>query len=138
MEEVVKNLNLYASFFEEDKFVSKPAYSMSPITIQLANPEKVKIADKVEFQFSEKDSLVMIGTNKYPLNQFINTAYGNMRFSANKFQLNAPEKQLYLAIGEVIYEDFFQKVAIQLILSKYQVSLLVINMNQQEIVKWIA
>ena len=99
MEEVVKNLNLYVSFFEEDKFVSKPAYSMSPITIQLANPEKVKIADKVEFQFSEKDSLVMIGTNKYPLNQFINTAYGNMRFSANKFQLNAPEKQLYFTLS---------------------------------------
>ncbi len=98
MQEVVKNLNLYASFFEEDKFTSKPAYSSSPIIIQLANPEIVKIADKVEFQFSEKDSLVIIGTNKYPLNQFINTAYGNLRFLANKFQIQAPEKKLYFKL----------------------------------------
>ncbi|WP_448274696.1 element excision factor XisH family protein [Nostoc sp. DSM 114160] len=48
------------------------------------------------------------------------------------------EQELYLAIGEVIYEDFFQKVAIQLILAKYQVYLLVINMKKEEIVKWIS
>ncbi|MBN3911175.1 MAG: XisH family protein [Nostoc sp. NMS1] len=51
--------------------------------------------------------------------------------------LEYPEKQLYLAIGEIIYEDFFQKVAIKFILEKYQVSLLVVDMNKQEIVKWI-
>src|SRR5687767_8535380 len=100
MQEVVKNLKLYTSFFEKDKFNFKPAYSSSPIKIQLADPENIKpTTDKVEFQFSEKDSLVVIGTKKYPLNQFINTDYGLMRFSANK-QLNSrSDKQLYFTLS---------------------------------------
>nr|MDZ8036410.1 element excision factor XisH family protein [Nostoc sp. CreGUA01] len=52
--------------------------------------------------------------------------------------LEYPENELYLAIGEIIYEDFFQKVAIKFILEQYEVSLLVVDMNKQEIVKWIS
>lgn len=100
MQEVVKNLKLYASFFEKDKFSFKPAYSSSPIKIQVADPENIKpTTDKVEFQFSEKDSSVVIGTKKYPLNQFINTDYGLMRFSANKQLDTQSDKQLYFTLS---------------------------------------
>ena len=99
MQEVVKNLSLDVPIFEEDKFGSRSAYSTSPVMIQLADAEKVKLADKVEFQFFEKDSMVMIGSKKYPINQFVNTPYGNIRFAANKFQLTNTEKQLYFSIS---------------------------------------
>jgi hypothetical protein len=35
-----------------------------------------------------------------------------------------------------IYEKFFEQVAIELILQKYQVSLLVVDINKEEIIKW--
>ena len=100
MQEVVKNLKLYVSFFEEDKFGSKPAYSSSPIQIQLVDPDNIKIPEKVEFQFSEKDSVVIIGSNKYPLDQFINTDYGSMRFSINKLSTYTRSKnKLYFTLS---------------------------------------
>ena len=49
-----------------------------------------------------------------------------------------PEYKVFLAIGKNIYEKFFEQVAIQLILQKYQVSLLVIDINQEEVIKWIS
>ena len=100
MQEVVKNLKLYVSFFEEDKFGSKPAYSSSPIQIQLVDTDNIKIPEKVEFQFSEKDSVVIIGSNKYPLDQFINTDYGSMRFSINKLSTYTRSKnKLYFTLS---------------------------------------
>ncbi|OYD90662.1 XisH protein [Nostoc sp. 'Peltigera membranacea cyanobiont' 210A] len=68
----------------------------------------------------------------------LETALGQYLIYKAFLSLEYPEKQLYLAIGEIIYEDFFQKVAIKFILEKYQVSLLVVDMNKQEIVKWIS
>jgi hypothetical protein len=68
----------------------------------------------------------------------LETALGQYLIYKAFISLEYPEKQLYLAIGEIIYEDFFQKVAIQFIVTKYQMSLLVIDMNKQEIVKWIS
>ncbi|MBN3874382.1 XisH family protein [Nostoc sp. JL33] len=70
-----------------------------------------------------------------PMRDF-ETALGQYLIYKAFLSLENPEQELYLAIGEIIYEDFFQKVAIQLVVAKYQVSLLVIDMNKQEIIKW--
>ncbi|MBD2520539.1 XisH family protein [Nostoc sp. FACHB-973] len=75
--------------------------------------------------------------SRSPMRDF-ETALGQYLIYKAFLSLEHPEQELYLAIGEVIYEDFFQKLAIQLVLAKYQVSLLVINMNNEEIVKWIS
>ena len=75
--------------------------------------------------------------SRSPMRDF-ETALGQYLIYKAFLSLEYPEKQLYLAISEIIYEDFFPKVAIQLILIKYQVSLLVVDMNKQEIVKWIS
>ncbi|MEH2468400.1 XisH family protein [Nostoc sp.] len=75
--------------------------------------------------------------SRSPMRDF-ETALGQYLIYKALLSLEYPEKQLYLAIGEIIYEDFFQKFAIKFILSKYEVSLLVINMNKQEVVEWIS
>jgi len=98
MNEVVKNLHLYASFFEKDKFVQKSAYTSSPFQIEAAEPDKIKDEAKVEFQFNEKDSQVIIGPNKYPLNQFVNTEYGNLKFIPNKHFLAKTSKQVFFSL----------------------------------------
>ncbi|MFM7277502.1 MAG: element excision factor XisH family protein [Microcystis aeruginosa] len=40
-------------------------------------------------------------------------------------------------IGQEIYEKFFAQAAIQIILQKYQVLWLILDINQEEIVQWI-
>lgn len=68
----------------------------------------------------------------------LETALGQYLIYKVILSLEYSEKQLYLAISEIIYEYLFPKVAIKFILEQYQVSLLVVDMNKQEIVKWIS
>jgi tyrosine-protein kinase Etk/Wzc len=100
MYDVVKNLRLYASLFEEDKLAPKSAYTTSPIIIEAAKLDNLKPVKKVEFQFIEKDSQVVIGTKKYPINQFVSTDYGFLKFSPNKRQFNKAPKQLYFTLSD--------------------------------------
>lgn len=45
---------------------------------------------------------------------------------------------IYLAIGQAIYERFFQQKAIKFILQQYQVLLLVVDFKKEEVVEWIS
>lgn len=49
-----------------------------------------------------------------------------------------PERQLYLAIAEDVYQDFFQRPAIQEIITDQQINLIVFNPNLEEIIQWIS
>jgi hypothetical protein len=99
------------------------------------------IAGEKTIAASKEEKQIVIEIKSFlsrsPMRDF-ETALGQYLIYKAFLSIEHPEQELYLAIGEIIYEDFFQKVAIKLILGKYQVSLLVINMNQQEIVKWIS
>jgi capsular exopolysaccharide synthesis family protein len=98
MHQVVKNLHLYASLFEEEQLRPNSAYTTSPIIVEAANPDNVRQAEKVKFQFSAKDSQVVIGLNRYPMNVAVNTEYGLLTFKANKNQVSKPTGQLYFTL----------------------------------------
>ena len=99
MHQVVKNLHLYASLFEEDQLRPKSAYTTSPIIVEVAEPDNVRQADKVKFQFSAQDSQVVIGLKRYPMNQAVNTEYGVLVFKANKYKGGKPIGQLYFTLS---------------------------------------
>lgn len=48
-----------------------------------------------------------------------------------------PERQLYIAIPQETYEDFFQQKAIRFITQRANIPLLIVDMEQEEIVTWI-
>ena len=48
-----------------------------------------------------------------------------------------PERKLYLAISDTTHTVIADSKAIQFLLRKYQVSLLVVNLEQKEVVAWI-
>ncbi|MDM3862060.1 MAG: XisH family protein [Aphanizomenon gracile PMC644.10] len=73
--------------------------------------------------------------SRSPMREF-ETALGQYLIYQTFLSLTHPEYKVYLAIGEKIYEKFFEQVAIELILQKYQVSLLVVDINKEEIIKW--
>jgi hypothetical protein len=49
-----------------------------------------------------------------------------------------PDRTLYLAIAEDVYQDFFQRPAIQEIITDQQINLIVFNPNLEEIIQWIS
>lgn len=101
MESVVKNLDLYASFFESDDLIPKSAYTTSPIMIEALKPEELAPVEKIEFSYNDKDSLVSIGGNQYPLNRFVSTPWGQMRFRLNEHRRGNPTKPLYFTLNSV-------------------------------------
>lgn len=98
MQQVVNNLQLYVSLYEEDKLAPKSAYSTSPIMLEALRPEDIEPVKKVLFQYNAADSQVVIGTKKYPLNQVVETDYGKLKFRINEKQIKNPEKQLYFSL----------------------------------------
>jgi XisH protein len=48
-----------------------------------------------------------------------------------------PERKLYLAIPEDVYQDFFKRPAIADILSDYSINYLIFEPNQEVIIQWI-
>ncbi|BAY11505.1 XisH family protein [Calothrix sp. NIES-2098] len=74
--------------------------------------------------------------SRSPMRDF-ETALGQYLIYKALLTIDHPEQKLYLAIGQKIYEDFFQQVAIKFIVDKYQVLLLIIDLQQEEIIQWI-
>ncbi len=49
-----------------------------------------------------------------------------------------PERQLYLAVAQDVYQEFFQRPAIQDIITDHQISLLIFEPTSEEIIQWIS
>lgn len=48
----------------------------------------------------------------------------------------APERALFLAISDEVRDDFFNQAAIKVVIQEYEVKLLVVNLENEEIVEW--
>ncbi|GGA17603.1 XisH family protein [Okeania sp. KiyG1] len=63
-------------------------------------------------------------------------ALGQYILYRNLVNLTEPEYQIYLAIKDSIYENFFQRDSIQDITKINQLLLIVVDMEQEEILQW--
>jgi hypothetical protein len=48
-----------------------------------------------------------------------------------------PDRKLYVAISETAQKEFFKRKAIQLIIHKHKLPLIVVDLDKEEIVTWI-
>lgn len=83
LNQVVRRLNLYAPVFQEGKWRDASAYAISPIKIELQNPDSLTEANKINFDYDKLREQVKLNKQIYPLNQWIITPWGKLRFSAN-------------------------------------------------------
>jgi len=83
MVNVVKSLNLYAPVYEKGNFIPHTAYQISPIVIKVANPDSIMEQQKIPFSYNEKSKQVVIRNSSYPLNSFVKTEYGELKFEQN-------------------------------------------------------
>jgi len=102
MERVVKSLHLYAPVSQEGKLKPGDAYDLSPILVEARNPDSIQEVLKVNFNYDPNSQTVTLqGRDKYPLNQFVVTPYGSLRFLPNKnyhLTANANKKQLFFSL----------------------------------------
>jgi capsular exopolysaccharide synthesis family protein len=101
MDTVVRALFLYAPVSEQGKVKVSSAYMISPVIIQAQNPDSLLYAEKVKFSYDKVNKVVILnGNEKYRLNEFVKTPYGNIRFVPNKYYVpnTTQAKQLYFSI----------------------------------------
>jgi hypothetical protein len=75
--------------------------------------------------------------SRSPMREF-ETALGQYLIYQTFLSITHPDHKVYLAVGNKIYEKFFTQIAIKLILEKYQVSLLIVDTTQEDIIQWIS
>jgi hypothetical protein len=49
-----------------------------------------------------------------------------------------PERKVYLAVAEKIYNDFFQRESVQFLIAEFTIKLLIFNVEKEEIEQWIS
>jgi hypothetical protein len=68
------------------------------VIVQVQNPEKLVEQKKVPFEYAASSNQVTIGSNSYPLNQWVKTPYGILKFTPNPFQQVQALKPMYFSL----------------------------------------
>jgi hypothetical protein len=113
-----------------------------------ANPYPIKyeevklfadLAGEKTISATREGELIVIEIKSFlgrsPMREF-ETALEQYLIYQTFLSITHPGYKIYLAISKKIYEEFFQQIAIQLILQQYQVLLLVVDINKEEISQW--
>lgn len=100
MDQVVRSLHLYAPVYEESRLRSDLAYTSSPVLIELARPDEIEEVEKVSFSFNKEKEYVELGTplKQYPLDQWVQTPYGKLKFLKNEKCSVPSDKPLYFSL----------------------------------------
>src|SRR6266487_5391361 len=98
MNTVVTNLNLYAPVFSEGRVRSMSAYTSSPIIVRVKKPGQLDTLlenKKIYFTYDVNRKSVNVEDKNYPLNQWVNTSYGILKFAVNPNLKTIDTKPLY-------------------------------------------
>jgi tyrosine-protein kinase Etk/Wzc len=115
MRSVVNKLGLYAPVFQEGKFRLIPAYTSSPIKIEHIDPENATQFEAVYFTFDNDSKKVEIDSRLYPLDEWVQSPYGTLRFTLNESKSADSEFPLFFSIvkPKVITDQLINNINIQ-------------------------
>ncbi len=68
--------------------------------------------------------------------QDLKETLGQYDLYAGYLEVTDPERQIYIAIRRETYEEVFKQKAIQFIVQRYELPLVIVDMEKEEIVKW--
>ncbi|ETX02245.1 XisH family protein [Candidatus Entotheonella palauensis] len=66
----------------------------------------------------------------------LKNALGQYELYRAYLEVTAPERELFLAISHTVFEEFFQRPAIVLVVKRFQLALITVNLETEEIVAW--
>jgi tyrosine-protein kinase Etk/Wzc len=106
LKKVVKNLRLYAPVYEEGKVNVIPAFTKTPVLLEVRTPDSMSSSGKMYFSFDKAKRIVTVEGKQYPLDQWTKSDYGtSIRFIANPYyeSWHASQKPLYFQLVELKY-----------------------------------
>ncbi len=106
MQDVVRNLHLYASVKVSGRVSTGSGYNASPVNIQIRNLDSLKQIKDIPFDYDQTKSIVVIENSEYPLNVWQNTAYGTLKFTKNdkykgKFNGNEDDVKYFFSLNSI-------------------------------------
>jgi len=114
VKQVVFDLNLYASVYQEGRFRPDLLYEQSPIKIHYRNPDTIRTSQKVYFSYEPSRQQVIVDNYRYSLNEWVKTPYGVMRFVPNATNFKRTEKPLYFTLTspKFVVNSFESRLAV--------------------------
>jgi tyrosine-protein kinase Etk/Wzc len=101
LKEVVSDLSLHFSIMEQGRFKDRSAYVASPVKIEGTYGANIASKEKIFFSVDHAAKKVSIEGAAYPMDQWVSTPYGKLRFIANPhFKGTAPRAPLYFQIAD--------------------------------------
>ena len=82
MNDVVKNLMLYAPVYQEGKWKDASAYGNSPVKIEAKNPDSLIETEKIYFEWRAAPASVIIDRKIYYTDQWVKTQFGELKFNS--------------------------------------------------------
>ncbi|HTJ11373.1 MAG TPA: polysaccharide biosynthesis tyrosine autokinase [Dinghuibacter sp.] len=97
---VVKDLSLYAPIMYQGRIANIPAYVLSPVIIQVANPDSIEEQKSVLFSFDSAHQRVLMGKESFAVGQWFTMGhYTRVRFVANpNYQAPSVQKPLSFSL----------------------------------------
>jgi CRISPR/Cas system-associated exonuclease Cas4 (RecB family) len=71
-----------------------------------------------------------------PIHDF-QIALGQYNLYLVYLEKTAPERRLFLAISDQVYDRLFKKAAIKVIVERFRIALLIVDVQAEEVVQWI-
>lgn len=111
MDEVVDSLLLYAPIHEANTTL---AYNSSPVSVAVKEPLKLIPVEKVYFHYDSAKQNVIIDRNTYPLDSFVNTPYGDLKFTGNRNLTEASQDSFYFTLidPKIVTEVFLSRLEV--------------------------
>ncbi len=92
--DVIRKLHLYAYIWQEGKVHSISAYVLSPLTIQAKSPDSLKSFDEILLDYDKNKGTVKLNNGfSGPINEWLKTPYGELKFVKNPYYYDAGEEK---------------------------------------------
>ena len=91
--DIIEKYTLYSEQSSKENLRSRSLYEDSPIKIQVENLSTLKAATNIPFAITKY--LVIIGEKGYPLNRWVETPYGKLKFSRNPLRMIKNKEKHY-------------------------------------------
>lgn len=69
--------------------------------------------------------------------QDMKVALGQYMIYQGFMEIQEPDRKLYVAVSDITYNGTLQRKSLQLLLKRYQVPLIVVDVEVEEVIEWI-
>ncbi len=113
-----------------------------PYTIEY-DDEKVyaDLAAELPFAAQRADRKIVVEVKSFighsPMHDF-QVAMGQYGVYLSYLEIVDPERKLYLAVSDEVYDRLFKRKAFRLIIERFNVAILTVNIQTEEVVEWIS